>query len=100
MDWRQLLTSNVFWSSFAGILSSGFISAVAQVKLSSRYAEKLETLKKDLSVELFERQTKFAWLHTERSKVLVRLYRLLSRVDKAFDITRPFKFRTKAHERG
>ena len=33
---------------------------VAQAKLSSRYAEKLETVKKDLSVELFERQTKFA----------------------------------------
>ena len=60
MDSWQLLASNVFWSSLAGILSSGFISVVAQAKLSSRYAEKLETVKKDLSVELFERQTKFA----------------------------------------
>lgn len=83
----------VGWSIVAGILSSSIVSGLAQAVLNHRYSTKLESLKKDFSLELFERQTKFAWLHNERSRVLVRLYRLLWRVDKLFnDMTRPVQF--------
>jgi hypothetical protein len=86
MDWR------IGWSVLAGFFSSALVGTVVQVILGYRFSKKLEAFKKDLSSDLFEKQTKFAWLHNERSRVLVRLYRLLWRVDKQFKgITRRVK---------
>jgi len=58
----------------ASLLGSLFGSGIVLAVVNHSFSKRLEQLKTTLSAELFERQTKFAWLHTERSKVLVKLY--------------------------
>jgi hypothetical protein len=73
-------------SLVGSVLGSGLVTGIFQVYLNHKFSTKLEELKTSLSGELFERQTKFAWLHTERSKALVKLYALLADVDAAFTV--------------
>src|SRR5487761_250042 len=82
-----------FVSNLIGaIVGSGIVGFFLQAYITNRFAKKLEQFKTGLSGELFERQTRFAWLHTERSKALVRLYRLLAVADKTFtDMLRPIQ---------
>jgi hypothetical protein len=87
MNWHNVLSSLI-----GAIAGSGLVGVILQSYLSHGFSEDLERLKTTLSAELFERQTRFAWLHNERSKCLVRLYRLLSTADKAFtDMLRPIQ---------
>lgn len=79
MNWNDLAASLIGAALGSGIVGVGF-----QLYLSHALSKRLEQFKTTLSGELFERQTKFAWLHTERSKVLVNLYALLADVDAAF----------------
>jgi hypothetical protein len=79
-------------SLIGAIAGSGFVGVLLQALISNSFAKRLEQFKTSLSVELFERQTRFAWLHTERSKALVHLYRMLAVADKAFtDMLRPIQ---------
>jgi hypothetical protein len=85
------------WSNFTSTLlgalaGSGIVGVVFQVYLTHKFSKNLERFKTSLSSELFEKQTRFAWLHSESSKVLVRLYRLLASADRAFeDMVRPLQ---------
>src|SRR6266478_5712129 len=73
-------------SLVGSVLGSGLVTGIFQVYLNHKFSTKLEELKTYLSGELFERQTKFAWLHTERSKALVKLYALLATVHSSFHL--------------
>jgi hypothetical protein len=87
MNWHDVVPSLI-----GAIAGSGLVGVTLQLYLGHRLSQRLEQLKTTLSGELFERQTKFAWLHTERSKALVHLYGLLSSVDKAFtNMLRPIQ---------
>jgi hypothetical protein len=87
MSWPEFVSSLI-----GAVAGSSLVGVFLQAYLSNRFAEKLERFKTSLSAELFEHQTRFAWLHTERSKALVRLYRLLAVADKAFtDMLRPIQ---------
>ena len=87
MNWHDVGSSLI-----GAIAGSGLVGVIFQVYLGHRFSQRLEQLKTTLSGELFERQTKFAWLHSERSKALVHLYGLLSSVDKAFtNMLRPIQ---------
>lgn len=83
MNWHDVASSLV-----GALAGSGLVGVISQSYLAWR----LEKLKTTLSGELFERQTKFAWLHTERSKALVRLDGLLFSADRAFtNMLRPIQ---------
>ncbi len=71
--------TNFVSSLFGSILGGGVVGG-----LLSRYL--IEKYKVSLSAKLFERQTRYAWLHTERSKVLVEAYRRLSAMHAAFNL--------------
>jgi len=87
MNWPEF-TSGVM----GAIAGSGIAGVLLRAYISNSFAKKLEQFKTSLSAELFERQTRFAWLYTERSKGLVHLYRLLAIADKAFtDMLRPIQ---------
>jgi hypothetical protein len=76
----------VLLSLIGSVLGSGIVVGLIQVFVSHTFSKKLSQFSTTLSGELFERQTKFAWLHTERSKALVTLYSLLSTVNAAFTV--------------
>ncbi len=83
MSWQNFVSSLI-----GAVAGSGLVG----VLLQAHFAKNLERFKTGLSAELFERQTRFAWLHTERSKALVHLSRLLAVADKAFtDMLRPIQ---------
>jgi hypothetical protein len=87
MNWYAVLPSVL-----GAVAGSSIVTAIFQVILNHKFSTKLELFKTTLSAELFERQTKFAWLHTERSKALVELYSQLATAGKAFeDMLRPFQ---------
>jgi len=73
MDWQTpVLTALV------ATASSTVVVGLLQIYWNYRLSMNLEEWKAKLSSQLFEHQTKFAWLHTERAKAIVRLYRLLA----------------------
>ena len=77
------------WLSFgatvaASAVGTGLAAFVLRASVSHLFSKDLETFRTRLSRSLFEHQTKFAWLHTERSKVLVELYRQLAKLDTSF----------------
>jgi hypothetical protein len=87
MSWPEFVSSLI-----GAIAGSGIVGLVLQAYISNSFAKELEQFKTSLSAELFERQTRFAWLHTERSKTLVHLYGLLAVADKAFtNMLRPIQ---------
>ena len=72
MNWHEIGSSLL-----GAAVGSGVVTATLQLYLGHKFSKKLEHLRTTLSGQLFERQTKFAWLYSERSKTLVQLYALL-----------------------
>ena len=87
MNWPEFISSLI-----GAVAGSSIVGVLLQAYISNQFAKKLERFRLDSPAELFERQTRFAWLHTERSKALVTLYRMLATADKAFtDMLRPIQ---------
>jgi hypothetical protein len=92
MNWQNFVSSLI-----GAVAGSGVVGAC----LSYLFAKKLERFKAGLSVDLFEHQTRFAWPHTERSRALVHLYRLLAKADRGFtDMLRPIQLGGKEEMEG
>jgi hypothetical protein len=76
----------ILLSLIGSVLGSGVVVGLIQIFVTHAFSKRLSQFSTSLSGELFERQTKFAWLHTERSKVLVKLYALLATVHSTFHL--------------
>lgn len=72
-----------FFTPLAAVaLGGGGLGYYFRDRWTHRLHVELEKFRTSLAADLFERQIKYAWLHPERAKTLVKLYPLLSEAER------------------
>lgn len=76
-----------FFTTLAAVLlGGGGLGYYFRDRWTHKLSKELEEFKTSLAADLFERQTRYVWLHTERAKALVEIYRHLKRTHAAFNL--------------